>query len=301
MKQAMAAILALAGAGCVEVERQEFDKLSTDVKNLQIYQKNDHEMQAHLYSELTQKFGSLVKQVTELDTLVRAMQASVDRLELEMKALQHTKRSETKGVEGPIAIGPGPNVAEIQLQIEQTLGGLRQGKLKPEDALKLLEPYSVYATPKILDELAGAVTQFEYAKQLESILSKFPSDTLKAPLQKALGQAGLRQSAARVVGHTKDPGLGKLLESFTEGNDEDFKLTVGDSLVQCRNAKGIPILIVSLRSGEATTRTIAIAALKRLNRGEDFGYRAQASNDANAEPLRAWAEWGEKSGKTIFQ
>ena len=76
---------------------------------------------------------------------------------------------------------------------------------------------------------------------------------------------------------------------------------VGESLVLCRNGKGIPILIVSLRSGEMTTRTIAIAALKRLARGQDFGYRPQATHEANATALQSWTEWFEKGGKTVFE
>jgi len=94
--------------------------------------------------------------------------------------------------------------------------------------------------------------------------------------------------------------LGKLLEEHWDSNDEDFKLLIGESLVLCRNAKGIPILVVSLRSGEVTTRTIAISALKRLARGQDFGYRAQSTNEQNAAALKSWEEWFEKGGKTIF-
>ncbi len=304
MKKMMAIVLALAGAaatGCIEVERQEFDALDKSLKNLEIQSKNQNELHVHLYNELVQKHAGLVKQVTEVDVLVRAMQSSVARLEDQVKALAAGQRG-AKPPDGP-QVEPGGNpekVEDIQLRVNTTIGELRQGKLKTEEAVTLLTPYALHAVPRVLDELAGAVAKFEYAKQLESILARFPPDSLKTPIKSALVQRGLRESAARVVGQTKNPDLGKLLEEHSDSTDEDFKLLIGESLVLCRNAKGIPILVVSLRSGEVTTRTIAISALKRLARGQDFAYRAQFTNEQNAAALKSWEEWFEKGGKTIF-
>lgn len=300
MKKMMAIVLALAGAGCVEVERQEFDDLAGHVKNLEIKTKNENELSVHLYKDLVQKHAELVKQVTEVDVLVRAMQSSVSQLEAQVKALVKGQEKAPKIPDGPQVESPKDNLPDILLHVNTTLGELRQGKLKTEEAVSLLVPYATHAAPKVLDELAGAVTKFDYAKQLESILAKFPGDSLKAPIGQALKQRGLRESAARVIGQTKNPELGKLLEEHAEANDEDFRLMVGEALVLCRNVKGIPILVVSLRSGEVTTRTIAISALKRLARGQDFGYRAQFTNEQNAASLKSWEEWYDKGGKTIF-
>lgn len=303
MKKMTAIVLALAGAaaaGCVEVERQEFDALDKSLKNLEIQSKNQNELHVHLYNELVQKHAGLVKQVTEVDVLVRAMQSSVAQLESQVKALVEGQRR-VKVPDGPqVAPATPEKLEDILLHVNTTIGELRQGKLKTEEAVSLLAPYALHAVPKVLDELAGAVTKFDYAKQLESILAKFPPDSLKTPIKSALAQRGLRESAARVVGQTKSPDLGKLLEEHSDSNDEDFKLVIGESLVLCRNAKGIPILVVSLRSGEVTTRTIAISALKRLARGQDFGYRAQSTSEQNAAALKSWEEWFEKGGKTIF-
>jgi hypothetical protein len=288
--------------GCVEVDRQEFDELKSKFENFQIEAKNKNELQVHLYNELVQKHGALTKQVTDLDVLLRTLQATASRLEDQVKSILADPRPAVGPAGDAPAINPAskPKIEDILLTIETTLNQLRQGKIKTEEAATQLRPFAKDAAPRILDELAGAVTKFDYSKQLESVLAKFPPADLKVPLQKALGQRGLRESAARVVGQTKDPELGKVLEDYIDTPDEDFRLVVGESLVHCRNAKGIPILILTLKSGEVTTRTIAIAALKRLNRGEDFNYRAQQAPEKNAPAVKSWEEWAEKFGKTIF-
>jgi hypothetical protein len=74
----------------------------------------------------------------------------------------------------------------------------------------------------------------------------------------------------------------------------------GESLVRCRNSAGIPALIQCLRSEQRDTRTITINALRPLNRGQDFGYRAQQPPMENASSIKQWDEWAEKFGKVIF-
>ena len=34
---------------------------------------------------------------------------------------------------------------------------------------------------------------------------------------------------------------------------------------------------------------------------QDFGYRPQATHEANATALQSWTEWFEKGGKTVFE
>jgi hypothetical protein len=299
--------LALAGAGgstvfttgCVEVERGEFDSVKDKLDKIELETKNKNELQVHLFNELVQKHGALAGQVAQLDILVRALQSSVSSLEDRVKVLERRPQPP----DGPPTVnGPGPQakLEEILLQVERTITELRQGKIKAEEATAMLHPYASQATPRLLDELAGAVTKFDYAKQLESILSKFPPADLKTPIQKALTQRGLRESAARIIGQTRNPELGKVLEEHADSLDEDFRLVVGESLVLCRNPKGIAILVICLRSAETTTRTIAISALRRLNRGQDLSYRAQHTNEENAAAIKSWEDWAEKYGKTIF-
>jgi hypothetical protein len=291
--------LALASAGCSGVEQRDFEAVRDKVDKLELELKNKNDLQVHLFNELVQKHTGLGDRVTQMDVLLRSLQATSAQLEDRVKALMASQKN--TGGDAPVAAPSDPKKREeIILFVKAKLNELRQGKIKTEDAVPLLLPYADQAAPLALDELVAAVTNFDYAKQLETILSKLPSDSVKVPLQAALKQRGLRESAARIIGQTKAPDLGKLLEEHGESNDEDFKLLVGESLVLCKNAKGLPILIISLRSGEVTNRTIAIAALKKLAQHQDFGYRPAATHEQNATAVKSWEEWYEKGGKTIF-
>ena len=300
MKKLVVSLALAAAVGCADVDRHEFDGLKDKVDKLELETKNKNELQVHLFNELVQKHMGLSTQVAQLDVLVRALQATASRLEDQVKAI--LANPPPLPPDGPAAAPPKnpEKLEEIILFVKTKLGELRQGKIKTEEAVPLLLPYAVHAAPLALDELAGAVTNFEFAKQLETILSKFPVDALKVPLRKALGQRGLRESAARVIGQTKAPELGKLLEEHAEAADDDFKLLIGESLILCKNAKGLPILIASLRNAEVTNRTIAIAALKKLAQHQDFGFRPALTMEQNATAIKSWEEWYEKGGKTIF-
>jgi hypothetical protein len=137
-------------------------------------------------------------------------------------------------------------------------------------------------------------------KQLEFVLSQLSPKELKVFLREALTTRGSRDSAARVIGMSKDSELGRLVEEHAGAPEEDFRLLCGDSLVACRNAKGIPLLVQCLKSPEGATRTIAFASLKRANRGESFGYSAPLSPEQNAAAIKSWEDWAQKFGPTLF-
>ena len=99
----------------------------------------------------------------------------------------------------------------------------------------------------------------------------------------------------------KDRELSKILEEYIGDADEDFRLNVGDALVSSRNSSGIPLLLQCLRSEQNATRTIAISALKKVNRGDDMGYKPQLTPEANAAGIKAWDEWSDKFAKTLFE
>ena len=103
-----------------------------------------------------------------------------------------------------------------------------------------------------------------------------------------------------MVGATGDREISRILEESVSGDDEDLRLMAGESMVRCRNAAGVPVLVQCLRSEQRDTRTIAINALRPLNRGGDFGYRAMQTPSENASAIKQWDEWSEKFGKTIF-
>jgi outer membrane murein-binding lipoprotein Lpp len=310
LKAVIPAVLALAAAGCVDiVEKQDLDEVTHKIEKLsaQVAQKND--MQALLYEEVVKRVNGLEKKVGEMDILVNTMKAQVARLEDLARTMQGQIDALGKAP-GPNAANPNapaadapkaPKLEDILLEVETVVTQLRGGKLKNEEAITRLKPFAQHAAPRLLTELRESMTRYDYAKQLEFVLGKMPPAELKVPLQGALKRPGLREAAARIVGATGDKELSKILEDYLAEGDEDFKLNIGDALVRCRNASGIPLLLQCLRSEQSTTRTIAIAALKKLNRGEDLGYKAQLGVESNAPAIKAWDEWSDKFAKTLFE
>jgi DNA repair exonuclease SbcCD ATPase subunit len=311
LKLAIPALVLLTAIGCVDfAEKEDVDAamVKMDKLNAQIAQKND--MQALLYAEVVKQTTALEKKVGELDILTNSMKTQVERLEDRNKTLQAQVDSLGRApVAAPAAIPGTPateqakalKIEEILLEIQTVLAELRQGKIKQDEAATRLKPWAQHAAPQLVTELRNSLTRFDYAKQLEWILAKMPSAELKVPLQNALRQRGVRDAAARVVGATRNKELSHILEEYVGETDEDFRLSVGDALVMCQNNAGIPLLISSLKSDQSTTRTISIAALKRINRGEDLGYKAQLAPEANAAAIKAWDEWTEKYAKTLWE
>jgi hypothetical protein len=307
LKWAIPALAALAAVGCVDMaEKQDVDDVTTKVDKLgaQLAQKND--MQALLYEEVVKRLNGLEKKVGEMDILTTTMKAQVARLEDQTKTLSAQVEALSKAPPSGAPIQPGGEAAksmkieDILLEIQTVLAELRAGKLKTDEAAAKLKPWAQHAAPQLITELRNSLAKFEYCKQLEAILAKFPPAELKVPLQDALRHRGIRETAARIVGATGDKELSHILEEYIGENDEDFRLAVGDALVRCHNGAGIPLLLASLRSDQSSTRTIAISALKKINRGLDMGYKPQLPPDANAEGLKAWDDWSEKYAKNLF-
>ncbi|HLY08300.1 MAG TPA: HEAT repeat domain-containing protein [Planctomycetota bacterium] len=310
LKVAIPALAILAAVGCIDVaEKQDVDEVATkiDKLNAQVAQKND--MQALLYEEVVKRVTGMEKKVGELDILTNTMKAQVARLEDQVKTLNAQVEALSKAPPaGPVGVPGQPpaeqaktlKIEEILLEIQTVLAELRTGKIKVDEAAAKLKPWAQHAAPQLVTELRNSLAKFEYAKQLEFILAKFPPAELKVPLQDGLRQRGVREAAARVIGATGDKELSHILEEYVGETDEDFRLAVGDALVRCHNGAGIPLLLSSLRSEQSSTRTIAISALKKINRGLDMGYKPQLPPESNAEGLKAWDDWSEKYAKNLF-
>ncbi|MBV8881929.1 MAG: HEAT repeat domain-containing protein [Planctomycetaceae bacterium] len=307
---AVPAIAVLALIGCIDVaEKEDVDDIHAKLDKLsaQVAQKND--MQALLYEELVKRANGLEKKVGEMDILTGAMKAQVAGLEDKVKTLQAQVEALSKAPPSGSPAGNTPaaetaktlKIEEILLEIQTVLAELRSGKIKADEAATRLKPWAQHAAPQLVTELRNSLAKFEYAKQLESILAKLPPADLKVPLQGALKQRGIREAAARVIGATGDKELSHILEEYVGEQDEDFRLAVGDALVRSRNGSGIPLLLSSLRSEQSATRTIAISTLKKINRGDDMGYKPQLSPEANAEKIKAWDDWSDKYAKTLFE
>lgn len=311
LKLAIPALAILAAVGCVDLAEKEDVEAALakmDKLNAQIAQKND--MQALLYAEVVKQTTAMEKKISELDILTSTMRTQVEKLEDKVKTLQASVDALGKAPPATAPSGtPGQpadqakklKTEEILLEIQTVLAELRQGKIKQEEAAAKLKPWADLASSQLVSELRNSLTKFEYAKQLEWIMAKFPPAELKVPLEGALKQRGIREAAARIVGATKNKDLSHILEEHIGDGDEDFRLSVGDALVLCQNSAGIPLLIASLKSDQSTTRTIAIAALKRINRGDDMGYKAQLTPEANAAAIKAWNDWTEKYAKTLWE
>lgn len=310
LKLAIPAVLALMAIGCVDlVEKEDLDELTRKFEKLsaQVAQKND--MQALLYEELVKRTNGMEKKLGEVDILVNTMKAQVARLE----DLAKSMRAEIDALgKAPAATPqvPGQPAAEttkqlkiedILLEIETIVTQLRGGKLKTDEAVAKLKPYAQHAAPRLITELHESIARFDYTKQLEAILAKFPPAELKVPLTGALKRRATRDAATRIVGQAKDKELSKILEEYIGDADEDFRLNVGDALVSSRNSSGIPLLLQCLKSDQNATRTIAIAALKKVNRGDDMGYKPQLPVESNSAAIKSWEDWSDKYAKTLFE
>ena len=309
LKAVIPATLALAAAGCVDfVEKEDLEEITHKIEKLgaQVAQKND--MQALLYEELVKRTNGLEKKVGEMDILLNTMKAQVARLEDLARTMQGQIDALGKAPAGnPGSSQPATDAAkamkleDVLLEVETVITQLRGGKLKTDEAIQRLKPFAQHAAPRLLTELRESLTRYDYAKQLEHVLGKMPPAELKVPLQGALKRPGLREAAARIIGSSGDKELSKILEEYLAESDEDFRLNIGDALVRCRNASGIPLLLQCLKSDQPATRTIAIAALKKINRGEDLGYKAQLTVEANETAIKAWEQWSDKFAKTLFE
>jgi hypothetical protein len=312
MRFVVPAVLALVGStlattGCADVAtQQEVESVGDKIEKLSAKVAQQNEMHTLVVEEFRKQLGELNKQAAANDAILKALQANVARLEEEVKTLRAQALAAPAAAPAPGDPNPRPDaprplkLEEVLAEIEATLNNLRSGKLREDEAAARLKPFAKDAAPRLFQELRASITKFDYAKQLERILARFPAEDLKVPLREALTQHGARESAARVAGATRDPGLGKLLEEHAGTEDEDFRLILGDALAACRNPAGIPLLVRCLRSEQPATRTIAIAALKRLNRGDDLGYRAQLDPAQSAPAAKAWEDWADKYGKVIF-
>lgn len=268
---------------------------------------NHKQGQVYTYEQLVNANKGLVERATKLEMRANGLETTVAHLEEQIKTLSAqlaagAVRPAVPGAEAaPVAPVTGKKIEDIQREIEETLSQLQSAKISRDDAATLLRPYGIHAAPRLLDEIAKSVTRFDYVKQLEYVISRLGPVELKLPLRDAFTRPGVRDSAVRVVGLAKNLELSRILEEHATSPDEDFRLLAGEALVQCRNAAGIAPLVESLKSEQGATRTIAISALKRINRNEDFGYRAQLPPAANAASITSWEQWAATFGKTVFE
>ena len=305
MSKLSIAIAALAVVGCGSYpEKSESDRLHEELTDLKLKVEKNNTGQSYAVEQIFNTNKAILERVVKLEILASGLETTLKHLEEQVKTLAAAQAAGPAASADPsvpkTARGPEKKLEDILLEIETTVGQLRDQKIKTDEAATLLKPWARHAIPRLIEELDRSLTRFDYAKQLEKILAAMPPADLKLPLRDAAGRRSVRESAARVVGMAKDRELSKILEEQAASPDEDLRLAVGEALVLCRNAAGIPPLVQCLKSEQGATRTIAVSALKKANRNLDLGYRPQSSPADNAEAIKAWEDWAEKYGKSIF-
>ncbi|MBI2899188.1 MAG: HEAT repeat domain-containing protein [Planctomycetes bacterium] len=287
------ALAFLAAVGCASgVTREEHDALRKKLDDLEAKVGAHNSKQASLYDAMVEKQELMHKKLNEMDAIVKILETTAKRIEEKLKT---TPTGDNTGR------GDDPKPADVVTRTSEALLGLKTGKLTVETVVAQLRPVAKDAAPLLADELKRAVTDRQYAGQLVAILSNLPPEAVRIPLAQLLGERGIvRIFAARIVGNLRDKETARILEAHLDTDDEDFRLVVGESLVLCRNAAGIPLLVKCLSSKDFSNRVIAIEVLKRLNKGDDLGYRATKPEE-NAEAIKKWEGWAETAGKSIFE
>lgn len=147
------------------------------------------------------------------------------------------------------------------------------------------------ATAFLMNEIKRAPADIKLAKRAEEIIASFPPVEVRAPLARALQDPQLRVMAAWIVNDMASPAYAEVLRDFTTDPDPDFQLAIGAALVSCRDKAGVPFLIRGLSSELMANRIVAIQNLKRINRGESYGFNWQSNAAQNAEAIKQWEGW----------
>ncbi len=282
----------LGAVGCASgASREEFDQLKKKAAEIEQIQEAHNAKQARLYEDLVAKHDLIQKRLADTDAVVKIMETTVKRIEERLRGA-----APSNGGGGAQDVRP----ADAAARTSEAILGLKTGKVDVGEVVAGLKPIARDAAPLLMEELRRSATDAKYANQLIVVLSNLSPEAVRLPVSRGLEEKSVvRILSARIIGNLRDRETSKVLEKYADTDDEDFRLVLGESMAACRNPAGIPLLIQSLRSKEFTTRVIALETLRRINQGEDFGYRASRP-EGNAKALNEWDEWGAARGKTIF-
>ncbi|HEY3227173.1 MAG TPA: hypothetical protein VGK61_09300 [Planctomycetota bacterium] len=242
------------------------------------------------YSELTDSLLKLERRLTDLERENQLLKIEVKQLRDKVAGSGGTGR------EGAAA---GPDLAEISMKIDTALAKLK-ATANVEEAVKELVPLSRYSVTKMVEALRQ-ISSPDYTAALEKVLAKCPVEDLKGPLGKAVEDRIRRTSVARVIGAVGDTGLSKFLETYTGDADPIIQVELGVALLDCKNRMGVPALLRALRASDSDCRLRAILRLKKVSKGETFGFDLNKSADENAAALKSWDDWWQKEGQKLFE
>ena len=289
-----AAAALLAVMGCSSVEQEPPDTVEDKLTKLEVQMTAKLDKAHAVFTELTDNYMRLQRRVGDLESDNKMLQIEVKRL---------NDKVETAGAASPRTSeqpqGPSPDMPEIGIRIDQAMVKLKTtGNV--DEAAKELVPLSRYSVVKLVEALKQ-ISLPDYVADVEKVLAKCSPLDLKTPLEEAAKDRSRRSSVARVVGGSRDPGLSRILEPHAGDSDPVVQVEIGQALVACRNKAGVPPLLKALAAPESEIRFRAILSLKRLNKGETFGYNMNQSADENAAALKAWQDWWQKEGPKLFE
>ena len=295
--------LVVLAAGCKGTAKQkDLNKTNAMVGDLRLEMVNKNALQSHLYDGLVSANEGVLKRIVALESQAQILRAELDQVRMELRTakLAVTASTEGKSHNATTPQKPPRTFGDIILETEAALSNMRSGRLRLDEVARQLKPWARETAPYLVAEIRKYVADIKYQAQIELILGSFPPAELLVPLTEALGEPGSRYSVPRIVGATGDPDLSSILAPHATAQDENFRLAVGEALVNCRNATGILALVSCLKSDDRSTRFISITALKALTNGRDFGYLPGRDRVENAAALKMWNEWAADVGKTYF-
>lgn len=253
----------------------------------------DEQYQAAI-QELHKNHQELAKRIARQDQVISLVDATVSQIKDKPRPPMVPVEGGTAPVVQPVreATSPVPATADQAARFAEIASVLRDPTFADFERIKTeLRPNAAAATAFLLREITTHPSDTYLAGRAEDLIRSFPADAVKGPLTRALSDSVARVTAAQLIGHLADPAYAETLHPFTTDLDPTFRLTVAVGLVQCRDKRGVPYLIEGLGSKSLADRIQSIQYLKRINRGETYGYDWQGDADRNATAIGQWRAW----------
>jgi hypothetical protein len=291
-------LAALAGLAACATSPSDPGREPDHVTKLRLEIERDKTKMVGLYNELTRKYMDMEKRTVSLENLVAIYQVEINRLKKEVEMAGAGTKQQPVNPPDPKELPI--KTEEARLKAELALNDLQKG-LKIEDIIAEMKPIASVSTIVFADALSKHATDFDFLKKLETVLAAMPAKSLEIPLQEAVKDRRRRNSAAQIVGETKDLALSRILEPYTADPDDYFCYLVGGSLLKCKNRQGVPALLRPLRSDDKQLRMLTIKALKEVNGNNAFGYDWSKDSVENASAIKTWHDWWDKDGKKLWE
>ena len=281
------AVLALVSCGGAQTDPSDPQDKLTKLE-IQMTQKLDKANA--VYDRLIEDFLKMERRVTALGDENQMLKIDIKKL---------NEKIDTLSAGGARSGSPAVDMPDVAMKIDQVLAKLKTtGNV--DEAVKELLPLARYSVPKMTEALKQ-IAESDYVASLEKVLAKFPATELKVPLEETAKDRIRRMSVARVVGLVGDRELSKILETYTGDSDAIVQVEVGQALLACKNRMGVPPLLKALGATESEIRFRAIFSLKRLNKGETYGFDMNKNAADNDLAIKTWYDWWAREGQKLFE